>query len=400
MKSLKIVFTSDLHIGLRLDGQDQTPDIIEVMKRVVLKAVEYKNDGHQALLVLGGDLFDSNSPNESEIGSLITVLALIKQYDLETYVMVGNHEARANPERLSCLSFIKEASTGFPTVKLVEDIDFLEYGESINGKLFLTFLPHVSKALVEKKKLKASPQEYIEQKVEKILKKVDKQKADHIIFSHLNVKGAHGGSEENLLKRSDVYLPHSVTEGCLSGIKPIIIQGHIHSRQQIDNIHIVGSPVFCSFGESGEKGFAVVTVGRDIGSDVGIEYFPSLAPEFVSLELDMIGQSTPFFQIPEVLSALKSLPRNQKFVLKVDATINPESNSYDWKKIQATIEKNFPLAVVKAIVPRIVSKRLVRNAEQTIGLTPEQAVQKFIKSNWKEDKQKCKDIWKIAKAYL
>lgn len=400
MKPLKIVWISDCHIGMRIDGLDQTPDIIEVIKQAVLKAKEYQDEGHETLLVFGGDIFDSNSPTEAQIGSFITILALIKAYGLTTYVMVGNHEARANPERLSCLSFIKDASIGFPSVTLVEDIDMMEYGQSINGKLFLTFLPHVSKALVEKKKLKASPQEYIEQKLDKILKKVERQKGDHIIFSHLNVKGAHGGSEENLLQRSDVYLPNSVTENCLSGIKPIIIQGHIHSRQQVDNIHIVGSPVFCSFNEHGEKGFAVITVGRDVGDEFGIQYFPSFAPEFIELELDMIGATKPFFQNEVVLDALKALPRKQKFVFKIDVTINPENNTYDWRKVQATIEKNFPSAIVKTIVPRIVSKRLVRSADQKIGLPPEAAVQKFIKTNWKEDKQKCKDIWKVAKGYL
>lgn len=400
MKALKILFGSDFHIGLRLDGIDQTPDIIEAITRLVMKAVELKELGHEVVLVFGGDIFDDNDPNEYHIGAFISVLSLIKQHDIVTYVMVGNHEARANPERLSSLSFIKEASVGFPSVTLVEDITSMEYGQSINGEVFLTFLPHVSKALVEKKKLKCAPQEYIDQKCEKILKKMERKKCDHIVFSHLNVKGAHGGSEENLLRRSDVYLPHSFTEGCLSGIKPFIIQGHIHSRQVIDNIHVVGSPVFCSFNEHGEKGFAIMTVGRDIGDQWGIEYFPALTPEFISLELDMIGCTKPFFGQEEVLEALKALPRKQKFVLKVDVTINPENNSYDWKKVQATIEKNFPLAIVKAIIPRIVSKRLVRNPKQKIGMKPEDAVQSFIKTNWKNDKEKAKEIWRVAKEYL
>jgi exonuclease SbcD len=400
MKSLKIVAGGDFHLGLRVDNFDQTPDIEAVLARLVNKAVELKDADHEVVIVLGGDIFDSNDPNESQIAALIRVLVLIDSHGIQTYVMIGNHEARANPERLSCLSFIKDAEGVFPTVRLIEDITTMDYGQSINGVVNLTFLPHISKATVEHKKLKASPQEYIDAKVDKILKKIEGKKCDHIIFSHLNVKGAHAGSEENLLKRSDVYLPHSVTEGCLSGIKPTIIQHHIHSRSQMDNIHIIGSPVFCSFNEHGEKGFAVITVGRDVGDNDGIEYFPSGATEFMELEVDMIGKTEPFFKIPEVLEAMKQLPRNQKFVLKVDVTINPENNTYDWNKIKTTIEKNFPLSIIKTIIPRIISKRLVRNAEQKIGLSPDASVQAFIKSNWKADKVKAKSIYKVAKEYL
>ena len=50
------------------------------------------------VLILGGDIFESSRPTEANIGALLRVLWLIKKYELETYVMVGNHEATNFPQ--------------------------------------------------------------------------------------------------------------------------------------------------------------------------------------------------------------------------------------------------------------------------------------------------------------
>lgn len=396
----KILFTSDLHIGLRIENVDQTPYIIEILMRVLNKAVELIEKGYEVTIILGGDVFDNNDPSEAQIGAFIGFLSEVKKHNIRLYVMVGNHEARANPERLSCLSFIKEASVGFPSVTLIEDITSIEFCDSVNGKCWFTFLPHVSKALIEKKKLNYTPQEYIDKKCEKILNKLQAKMVDHYVFSHLNVKGFHSGSEENLLKRSDVYLPECFTNPAVTVVRPTIIQAHIHSRQQKDNVHIVGSPIFCSANESGEKGFLEISIGKSIGDSSDMQYHPSFAPEFIELELNMIGCEEQFFKIPEVKELIKKIPKETVSIIKLDISINPENNTYNWKGIQEKLQNHFQKSIIKTIVPRIVIKRITRNSNQKISLPPDEAVRTFIKKNWSSDKDKAKAIYKKAKNYL
>jgi len=235
--ALKVVSTSDTHLGLKTDEIDRNPEIVEIMCAVVEKAIEHKKEGHDVILILGGDLFDNNTPSEKDISCLLTVFHLIKLHDIKTYVLLGNHEAVSDPDRLSCLGWIRKAKVGYPMITLVDDIKFIKVGDFDNGPLYFTFLPHITKGTVELNKRKEeylearTTQEYIEMKAKKILKKVAKG-SQHYVFSHLNVHGAHPGSEENLLKKSEVFLPKVFTNPPAGFVKPTIIQYHIHCLDQ------------------------------------------------------------------------------------------------------------------------------------------------------------------------
>lgn len=411
MSFLKVVWSSDWHLGLKTDDIDRTEEIVEIGKDVVKRAASYQEKGFETILVLGGDLFDSNNPSEKYIASLISVLNLVRKHKINTYVIVGNHEAIADPERLSCLNFLKEMKKGYPTVTLIEDIRFLNVCESDAGPVRFTFLPHITNALIHKKVIdgklkKAIPtQEYINDKCDRIREKVGPE-SQHYVFSHLNVRGAHPGSEQNLLRKSEVFLPDAFTKEGSDGISlPTIIQGHIHSSSVERNINIIGSPIFCSFGEDNtDKYYAVINIPKTLGEQPNIVWVKTDYRPFLQCELDMLGEVKDFFQIDEVKDFLKEVDKFVKKknypVVKFDVTINPEANNYDWNDIKQKLSKEYKNVYFKQIVPRIIVKKQARSTKQKITLTPKEAVKVYINKNLKKTPKKAKLVYAMASKYL
>jgi DNA repair exonuclease SbcCD nuclease subunit len=403
---IKVFWISDTHLGLKTDEIDRTEEIYDVTREVILKAIKAKEKGEDAIFVMGGDIFDNNTPSEKHIAVFIKLLGLIKKANLKTFIMVGNHEAIGDPNRLSCLSFIKELKTGYPSIELVEDIKMVKVGVFDSGPAYFTFLPHVSRATIEAKvkntkaKKDLTTQDYIEKKSMRILEKIGKG-SHNLVFSHLNVKGAHGGSEENLLKKSEVYLPKVFLEPPMGYVKPIIIQGHIHSNQMYgDNVYIVGSPIFCSFGEAlTPKYYAEIHMKGNISEEDDVILEQTIHNPFAQLELNMIGETREFFEIPEVQKFLNSLNPEQAPYVKFDITIDPDCNNYNWQRIREKIqtENNFH---VKNIVPRIVVERRVRSKDQKIDLKPEDAVKIWIKKNLKKKPNKAKQVYALSLKYI
>jgi exonuclease SbcD len=405
---MKIVWSSDWHLGLKTDEIDRTDEIFNVGKDIIDKAIEYKEEGHDTILVLGGDIFDNNTPSERHIAVFIKLLKRIKEHNLKTFVMVGNHEAIADPNRLSCLSFIKELKSGYPSIELVEDIKIVKVGILDTGPMYLTFLPHISRATIEakvkNKKLKQelTTQQYIESKSKRIAEKLGPN-SNHIVFSHLNVRGAHGGSEENLLKRSEVYLPKIFTDPPLGMPQPIIIQGHIHSNQMVGNdLYIIGSPIFCTFGEAlTPKYYAEINVKGQLSVPDEVIIEETKYRPFLQTELDMVGETRDFFEIPEVTNFLDKIANyaDKNPIVKFDISIDPECNNYDWTTIRNRIQKDYS-CFVKNIVPRILVKRQVRSSEQKINLPPKKAIQIYVKRNLKKNPEKAKQVYALSLKYL
>ena len=406
-KEVIVVWSSDLHIGLKTDEIDRTEEIIDIALDVVEKANLYKENGHDTFLVFGGDVFNDNNPSEKVIASIFPVLNLIKKYDIKTYFIVGNHESVYDPNRLSCLSFIKKAKAGYPMISVVDDIASIEIGTFDSGKLQFTFLPHITPATIEMRQRKGkslevkSVKDYITKQCNGIVKKLGNG-VNHYVFSHLNVSGAHPGSEENLLKKSEAYLPPVLTNTPYEYSKPVIIQGHIHSNQIIGNINVIGSPIYCSFGESGNKYYSVIKIPKTMSEKGKIELVESKHRPFLQLELNLMNETKDFFEIEEVKEFYKKVEKVKEMqpIVKFDITINSENNNYSWESYRQRIMSQIDGCYVKPILPKVIAKKHIRSIQQKLGLNPVDAVQVYLKKNLKREPEKAKRIYKITKKYL
>ena len=382
----KIGFISDLHIGLTTDNYDRTEEIIKVTLDFVKKCIRSKVD----LVVFGGDIFHNNVPSEILITQFLRVLNLLQKYNLKTYIMVGNHDAIASTDRMSCLDFVKKLKY-YPAINLISDIKCFKFCRTDIGDTYLTFYPHITKAHIEGTKYKR-PQRYIDRKTEKIFKRVT-EGVHHIVFSHLNVKGIIPGSEDNLLKKSAVYLPDEIVNCEKSGyISPLILQGHIHSKQVLDNVHIVGSPVFVSFGEKDtNKYFAIVHVPETFGEKNKVEFVKTSCLKMKEFDFDLTDKK----EMVNFEKWADTLFNEENKIVKISFTINDDLLNYDFDSLHEKLK--YKCAHLKPFKFRMIRNKVKRNIQQTIKLNPLDAVRLWIKSN---KPSRMKERYALAKKFI
>jgi DNA repair exonuclease SbcCD nuclease subunit len=401
---IKLVHVNDLHIGLVTDSIDRTPEIIGIVRAAIKHAVKLQKQGFKTYFVIGGDVFNNNNPSEKLIRDFIEgILNPLKKFNITTFVLAGNHDAIADPDRLSCLGFIKSIGKGYDNITLFDDMKFERIATTDHGHLNFIFMPHITRAHLEfgeRKDDYAGTQDYIEE-WSKDTKVALGAGSINYVFSHLNVRGAHGGSEENLLKKSEAYIPEAFTYTDKNGFeRPQIIQSHIHSKQVTENINIVGSQMYCGFGEAEtEKYFLELSIPTSMGEEESFKYIKTNCVQFKQLELNLTDKKwdgVTLTGVEEVKEFLSGLDKNKKVVIKFDLTINSKECSVNWdeERVKLAWGSNWN---IKPIVPRFVSQKVFRSVEQTLGLDPKEAIKTFLRNNKPE---RMKDKWKVAQQYL
>lgn len=396
---IKIVWGSDTHLGLKTDGIDRNPEIFSVMEQITQEAIKL-SEKYVTYLIWGGDLFNKNNPSESVIKEFIERLInpCKGRKNLKVYFMAGNHDTIANPDNKSCLSFIGPLIAGYENVWLIEDIKSLNIETNDLGPLRFTFLPHITLANLKDKTKYKNPQNLINATCEHIQSKFATG-TQHYVFSHLNIHGAHPGSEENLLNKSEAYLPKIWTDRSYISDLPQIINGHIHTHEIRDNIYIVGSPIYCGFGEKeDDKAFITIDVPQTFNEKFKIERHLTNCVPFKELELDLTGyEGTEFYKHEEVFSFLNGLETGRNYVLKFDLKVNPQTLNVNWNVVREEIMAKHKNVFVKPIAPKFIYDRVVRNKEQKLGLTPHKAAKVFLETH---RPARVKEKWSLAKQYL
>lgn len=386
-----IVHTSDIHLGLTTNEIDRTEEIVQVTLQAARKAIRYKKKNKDVLMVFGGDIFNHNNPSENLIGQFIRILNVLKKHDVATIVLVGNHDSISDPDRKSCLDFINKIRVGYPNIELVDDIKMVHFFQSDLGEVYLTFLPHITKAHLKGTKYK-KVQDYINKKAQKIKEEIG-QGQHNYIFSHLNVKGIIPGSEENLLRKSEVWIPDCfiMDKEHKGYLPPVIIQAHIHTRSKINNVNVIGSPIFCNFGEKEKnKYFAVIHIPESFNEKHKIKYIKTDCKKFIEFDWDVTaGDLTTYDDLMDIAPEL-----DKNTVLKVNA-IQTIHQNIDWNGIRKELTKkcNF----VKPIQPRIIRDRVKRNKRQQLNLSPKDAIKIWLKKNKPKDR---KIIRELANDYI
>jgi DNA repair exonuclease SbcCD nuclease subunit len=395
---LHVVWGSDFHLGLKTDDIDREEEIIGVFIQQIDYIKELLDKGQKVIYVLGGDIFNRNNPSEDLISRFIDkVINRIKEIGVDAYFVVGNHDSISLTGNTSCLTFIDKIRAGYPNIRLISDITLTKVCNTDFGPLWFSFMPHITRTHLEGTDYK-STQEYIDTKASKIMKRVGPDGTLYA-FSHLNVRGAHGGSEENLLKKSEVYLPKCFLEKEDHRINlPEIIQGHIHTRDRINNISIVGSPIYCGFGEGDEaKYFLHLEIATSMGEKGSFNYKLTNCRNFLQLELDLSKDGwdgVDFLSLTEV--SLFNETISPSSVVKYDIKINPKNCSVDWEAVRKQIMDERK-CYVKPIKPKYIYERIVRSEKQTVNLSPKDAVKVWLKTN---KPPRAKEKFKLAQTYL
>ena len=104
--SIKIIATSDLHIGRKATGiEGGGPELStrEIWKRMVDYAIRNNIDA----LALAGDIVDHNNRYFEAVAPLLSAFALLKEKEIQVFMVAGNHDFDVLPQILQSNNFDK-----------------------------------------------------------------------------------------------------------------------------------------------------------------------------------------------------------------------------------------------------------------------------------------------------
>ena len=254
---MKILHTSDWHVGRRMRGRDRSVEHRAVLDEIVNLASEHRVD----LTVVAGDLFDAGSP--TPVAEEIVWRCLLDLAEVAPVVVVaGNHD---NPIRIDAVAPLLEknrvTALGAPRSPDQGGLTLIEEAGARVG-----MLPFVSqRGIVRVEDIMGSDPDQnagkFEERMRRVLERLTTEMTSdtvNILVGHLTVYGATAGGGEREAHIFGYAVPASVFPGHLS----YVALGHLHRQQRVPHPGAVwysGSPMQLDFGEVDDrKGVLVV----------------------------------------------------------------------------------------------------------------------------------------------
>jgi exonuclease SbcD len=267
MVTVKILHTSDWHVGRRIRGRDRSDE----HRAVLGELSEIADTTRVDLTLVAGDLFDSSSPTPAS--EEIVWRALLELAEVSPVAVVaGNHDSPARLDAVAPLlkmgRVIVVGSPQSPEINGV--IDF----ESIGVKLAL--LPFVSQRGIVKAEdiMDSDPDQHagaFEERLRRILEKLTEDMTTetvNVLMSHLTVYGALAGGGE----RQAHIFGYAIPTGLFPGHLSYVALGHLHRQQKMPHSSAVwysGSPLQLDFGEvADQKGALLVEAAPGLPAKV------------------------------------------------------------------------------------------------------------------------------------
>lgn len=251
---MKILHTSDWHVGKKIRGNSR----IDEHRAVLAEITEHAGDYDVDVVLIAGDLFESSAPTPESEELVYRTLLDLADTGASVALIGGNHD---NTRRLSALRPLFDlgnvhvvAEPARPADGSVIEIDI--DGEALN----LAMLPFVSqRGIVRAGDLMGSAAfEHVGAYADRLRMLVETLTAGftpdsvNVLMVHAFVLGgALGGGERS----SHVALDYAVPATIFPLSATYVALGHLHRPQKVPGataIHYCGSPLQLDFGESGE----------------------------------------------------------------------------------------------------------------------------------------------------
>jgi exonuclease SbcD len=265
---MRILHTSDWHVGKVLKGRTRHEEHIRVLAQVVDIARAEQPD----LVIVAGDLYDTAAPAPDSIRVVTRALTALRQTGAEVVAIGGNHD---NGPALDALRPWAEAA-GIVLRGSVRDNpdELLITGRTATGEGWqLVALPFLSQRYAiraaEMYDLTAAEasQTYADH-IARLIARLSERFADpgtvNLLTAHLTVVGASTGGGE---REAHTVLGYAVPATVFPAGAHYVALGHLHRSQQVIGpcpVRYSGSPLAVDFGEEENVcSVAVVDVGVD-----------------------------------------------------------------------------------------------------------------------------------------
>ena len=253
---MKILHTSDWHIGRTFHGHSTLSQLTEVLQSMV----ETVRDRGVDVVVVAGDVFDSATPAAENYGVLTTALRGLRDAGATVVVTSGNHDSSA---RLGFLAeFVELAGIHVITQHNQHDQPVTVHDE--HGPVHLYGIPYLEPALVRH----AYPDAELRSHEQTLRFAMDRVRADlarrggrSVVVSHCFAVGIEASDVERDITAGGLdYVPIGVFDG-----PDYVALGHIHGRAALsDRVRYSGAPLHYSFSEAGKpRGGWLVELGAD-----------------------------------------------------------------------------------------------------------------------------------------
>ncbi|MGO1053722.1 metallophosphoesterase family protein [Crossiella sp. CA198] len=271
---MKILHTSDWHVGRTTYGQSRSVDHDSVLQEIITLARSERPD----LIVHSGDLFDHARPSIEDMGKVVTVLKEVAAI-APVVVVRGNHDSAAMFQFFSHAFGIDHGIHFVDEPRNPDAGGVLRFPCGDGTGLRLAVLPFVHAnrvvdAFDDVNHWRAAYAERIgrmeQELAAELLRGFDPRRDIAMFAAHQYVSGAHINGSERSAHVADFYAtnPKHVPAVGYAAF------GHIHKPQRLPSTRVpgryAGSPIQLDFGEAGEQK-SVVLVDLRPGQQADIE---------------------------------------------------------------------------------------------------------------------------------
>lgn len=308
---MKILHTSDWHIGKRLITRERLDEQAEVLDEII----QICEDEAIELVLIAGDIFDTYTPSADAEELFFQKIKLLAGQDRAVLLISGNHD---DGVRLSAAAPLAEeqgiyivgnarnplrmSATARKTRPVSSGKGYAVFENEKQERIYVSTLPYPNEARFKEEKSELS---YVEQMQKWIAEgesgNVDKLPS--IFMAHIFVAG---GAVSEGEREIDLGGARAIPVEALPNSDYIAL-GHLHKRQKMGkgNCYYSGSPLQYAFDERADKGvkvFDLTTAGVCDLKDVPL----TKGKKLVRLEANGVDEGLEWLQkYPESLVELK-----------------------------------------------------------------------------------------------
>lgn len=233
---MKLLHTSDLHLGLRLCERPMNEDIEHLLNEIIYIAKNEKCDG----VIVAGDIYDRSNPGADSVAIFDKFVTELAELGIAVFAVSGNHDS---PERVAYMaSLLGKMGVHFSPVydECIEPVIL----EDEFGPVNIWLLPFLRPSAVRALFPEFNGETYTDA-MEFVISQMNiDQSVRNVLVTHQFVSDLKTGEEDNVggIMAVDyrMFAPFDYTA-----------LGHLHSPHHVgnDRVRYSGSPLKCSFSE-------------------------------------------------------------------------------------------------------------------------------------------------------
>ncbi|MEV4478505.1 exonuclease SbcCD subunit D [Micromonospora coxensis] len=250
---MKILHTSDWHVGKVLKGQSRADEHKQVLANVIEIAVAERPD----LVIVAGDLYDTAAPTPEATRLVTRALTALRRTGADVVAIGGNHD---NGQALDALRpWAEAAGITLRGSVLANPAEHVIDGTTRDGERWqIAALPFLSQRYavraVEMYELTAAEAtqtyaDHLGRVLTRLTEGFTEPDRVHLVTAHLTVVGASTGGGE---RDAHTVLGYAVPATVFPTTAHYVALGHLHRSQRVIGpcpVRYSGSPIAVDFGE-------------------------------------------------------------------------------------------------------------------------------------------------------